>query len=198
MPRNWWNISADEPDPLNPLLYMTFAEFSVAIGHLQSEGYRPPYGVLHRGHGRAGSSRRVGTSWAQWRRYEWNPPEFLPITPALLQEYGDTDTDASDKPTWQELVAAKDVGLLTERRASLLRELDVEATERIARLYHPLGARERNKEWQVRLSGADLARQDGERVRMVAVYHALAGEIRLALNMDELAAIDVTEDSVWT
>ena len=194
MARNWWDISAEEPDPLNPHLHMTYSEFQVAIGHLQSEGYRPPYGVLP-GSRPGGIVEAVGTSWAQWRLYEWNPPEFLPITPALLQEFGDTDTDASDKPTWQDLVGAKERGMLVDARAEYLRLLDEIATARIASLYHPDAARDRNKEWQVRLSGADLADKDVQRLRIIEAYGGFKAEIEAASTLAELTEIEVRRDA---
>ena len=126
-------------------------------------------------------------------RYEWNPPEFLPTTPALLQEFGDTDTDASDKPTWQELVAAKDLGLLPRARGNALASLDDVATRRIAGLYHPDGPRDRNKEWQIRLSGVDLADKDAQRLRIIEAYGGFKAEIEAASTLAELTEIEGAE-----
>ena len=193
--RNWRNIEVVESrEGSNLFWYMTTEEFQVAIAHLQEEGLSLPYGAIP-GSRPGGIVDAVGTSWAQWRPYEWNPPEFLPITPALLQEFGDTDTDASDKPTWQELVGAKERGMLSDARAEYLRLLDEIATARIASLYHPDAARDRNKEWQVRLSGADFADKDVQRLRIIEAYGGFKTEIEAASTLADLAEIEARRDA---
>ena len=193
--RNWRDIEAVEPgEGSNPFWYMTTEAFQVAIAHLREEGLSLPYASIP-GSRPGGIVDAVGTSWAQWRLYAWNPPEFLPITPALLQEFGDTDTDASDKPTWREIVVAKNAGLLSEARADCLRSLDGVATRKIAGIYHPQAGGDRNKEWQVRLSGSDLTDHDAQRERIIEVYRGIKANIETATTLARLEEIEGSRDA---
>ena len=73
--------------------------------------------------------------------------------------------------------------------------LDEIATARIAGLYHPDAARDRNKEWQARLSGADLADKDAQRLRIIEAYGGFKTEIEAASTLAELTEIEVRRDA---
>ena len=75
--------------------------------------------------------------------------------------------------------------------------LSSEATNRIAIVYHSQAARNRSKEWQVRLSGVDLTEQDIERVRLITVHDMLEVQIKAAETLAILEAIDVESDAIW-
>ena len=80
-------------------------------------------------------------------------------------------------------------------RAECLRLLDQIATARIAGLYHPDAARDRNKEWQARLSGVDLADKDAQRLRIIEAYGGFKAEIEAASTLAELTEIEERRDA---
>ena len=117
----------------------------------------------------------------------------------MSSEHTEADPDASDKPTWQEIVDAVEPSKLAQIPLQLIELANSEVTTRIAVNYHPQGGRDRNKEWEVRLSGQDMATKDAERVRLIAVCHALSrSSINAATTIEQLEAIDITSDSVWS
>ena len=50
--------------------------------------------------------------------------------------------------------------------------------------------RDRNKEWQARLSGVDLADKDAQRLRIIEAYGGLKAEIEAASTLAELTEIE--------
>ena len=130
----------------------------------------------------------------RWNAYSWNPPGGLEDIP----EFEAPDPTASEKPTWAELVAINEVAVLADLRVRKVYLANTEATRRIAIVYHPDAIRDRNKEWQVRLSGTtDLTIQNAERVRLVTLCHEIEERIAAATTIVELEAIDPTDDSEW-
>ena len=125
-----------------------------------------------------------------WALYDWlYPPEGID---RLAEE------DASAKPSWVKITNALALVQHRDRSEHLILQANDESTRRIALAYHPLAGRDRNKEWQVRLSEIDLATKDAERVRLIAVCHAIEASINAATTTAQLDAIDITSDSVWS
>ena len=127
----------------------------------------------------------------EWNNYQWNPPEYM------TSQYTEADPDASDKPTWQEITDAVVPAKLARMSMHLIEQVNSEVTNRIAVNYHPQAGRDRNKEWEVRLSGADLTHKNTERARLIAVCHAIEVRINAATTIEQLDAIDIESDSVW-
>ena len=76
--RDWRDITPVEPqEGSNPFWYMTIEQFDIGLEELVREGLIPPYRVAP-GSRPGGRVDAICTSWARWRTYEWNPPEFLP------------------------------------------------------------------------------------------------------------------------
>ena len=157
-----------------------------AINHLISLGFRLPYDVMP---GSAPGALDSEFDEARWLAYQWNPPEGL----AHLAEFSELDPDASTKFSWRQIVWADGLAEIEEARADFLRQLDEIATARIAGLYHPDAAGDRNKEWQVRLSGADLADKDVQRLRIIEAYGGFKAEIEAASTLAELTEIEGVE-----
>ena len=159
------------------------------VSALQHLGIRTPYGLYP---GSIPGGWNAPLTLAAWDAYQWNPPEYM------ASEYTDLDPNASDKPTWQEIVDAVEPAKLVQIPPQLIELANSEVTRRIAVNYHPQGGRDRNKEWEVRLSGQDMATKDTERVRLIAVCHAIEASINAATTTAQLDAIDITRDSVWS
>ena len=109
----------------------------------------------------------------------------------------DPDPDAGPKPTYDGLVVAAAEAHVENTRNAIALAADDEARRRIAIVYHPDAGYDRSKEWEVRLGGGDMAARDTERVRLVAVCHALEARIAAAATISDLGAIDVDDDAVW-
>ena len=170
--RNWQDIRAVEPGPeSNPFWYMTLEEARVAFDQLVAEGLRLPHGVFP-GSRPGAIVEAVITSWSQWKRYQWNPPEFLVIADDDFAYLGVPDPEASDKPTWQTLVAAKDRGLLMNGRRDAITGIRKEARRR-----------------------TDLVRS-AERDRLIGVCEALEAGVP-AMELDALQSFDPTQDFHW-
>ena len=155
-----------------------------AIDHLVSKGLILPY-ELAPGSFPGGINSNFDEE--RWLRYTYNP---LPGT-SHLPEYNLVDTEASPKPTWQGIIEADALAELAETRGQRLVMLDQIATARIANLYHPDAAQNRNKEWQARLSGVDLANEDTQRVLIITAYRGFKIEIEAATSPEELTEIEV-------
>ena len=159
-----------------------------AVNYMLSLGFQLPYGALP---GSIPGGLESEFDEARWLAYQWNPPEGL----AYLAEFSEPDLNASTKFSWRQIVWADGVGKIENARIGSLTQLDQIATARIADLYHPDAARDRNKEWQVRLSGADLAEEDAERLRIIEAYGGLKAEIEAAATLTELTEIEVLRDA---
>ena len=155
-----------------------------AIAHLVSEGLVLPYGLMP---GSYPGGVNPNFDEERWPRFIYNPPPGL----SYLPEYSAFDSEASAKPSWQEVVEADAIAELAETRSQYLRQLDTMATARIATLYHPDAAQDRNKEWQVRLSGITLTTQDEQRVQIVEIYQGLKADIMAASSLSELSIIPI-------
>ena len=159
-----------------------------AIGYLVSIGFQLPYGVTP---GSVPGGLDSEFNEARWLAYGFNPPDGI----VHLPEFSVPDPEASGKFSWRQIVWADGMGEIEEARAGFLSQLDREATSRIAGLYHPDGARDRNKEWQVRLSGADLVDKDAQRLRIIEAYGGFKAEIEAAATLTELTEIEVRRDA---
>ena len=191
--RNWRSIEAVEPvEGSTPFWYMTADQFQTGIHELVRGGLILPYGLLP-------ASRPGGvvwaacTSWAQWRKYEWNPPEFLPMEEGFFQDYSDSDINASPKPLWQEIRKAYEVAVPRLLREDLTQQLQNECRRRITLAYK---ADNINDEIFLRLRAAHTPKQDTERDRLLALYQTLKTRIGDS-TLEELEAIDLADDDVW-
>ena len=79
--------------------------------------------------------------------------------------------------------------------ADCLQSLDDVATRKIAGIYHPEAGRDRNKEWQVRLSGGDLTAHDAQRDLIIEVYRRIKGNIEAATTLARLKEIEGSRDA---
>ena len=115
---------------------------------------------------------------------------------AAAQALDEPDPDAAPKPTWDALVAAERAARLGALPAALIREANRQAKARIAAAY--VGQPNRIEELTWRMNGRATAVQDAERVRLVALCHALERRIGEAETIEALEAIDVTSDAAWS
>ena len=129
-----------------------------------------------------------------WASLSWNPV----ITPVWNADgtwkWSRESVDVGPKPTWAQMTA---VYRRWMKETFLPEVVNLYARRAIAAAYHPDAAHDRDKEWQVRLSGADMTAKDAERVRMVGVCRALEARVRAATTLAQLEAIDYHSDSVW-
>ena len=191
--RNWQEINSVEPGPDSNLFwYMTLEQFQTGIYELVNKGLILPYGI-------SPASRPGGivsaacTSWAQWRKYEWNPPEFMPVKGSGFQDYSDSDINASPKPLWQDIRKAYEVAVPKLLREELILQLRDECRRRITLAYE---ARNINDEIFLRLRAGHTPKQDTERNRLLTLYQTL--KTRIGSNtLKELKAIDPTDDATW-
>ena len=159
-----------------------------AVNHLTSLGFRLPFAVTP---GLFPGGIDSEFDIIRWRDRVWNPPEEL----SHLPEYSQSDTEASKKFSWRQIVWADGVAELEDSRRGYLESLDSVATIKIARLYHPDAPDNRNKEWQVRLSGVDLTNEDTQRVQIVKTYRKFKTDIEAASTIVELTEIKVRIDA---
>ena len=139
-----------------------------------------PHGILP---GTVLTGIRFKFTKKQWEAYVWNPE------PA--------DPNASIKPTWIELIQAESNASILDLRINLLEQNDIQATNRIAILYHPKAATDRNREWEVRFSGIDLTVQNSKRIQLTTIHNTNKITITAAVTLIELKSIDVETDSIW-
>ena len=191
--RNWRNIEVVEPiEGSTPFWYMTFEQFQTGIYELVREGLILPHKVFPASRP-GGIVSAVCTSWAQWRKYEWNPPEFMPVEGDSFQDYSDSDINASPKPTWQEIRKAYEVAVPRLLREGLTQQLRDECRRRITLAYEVDNTED---EIFLRLRGEYTLEQNAERVRIHAIYKTLKTRIEGG-TLEELEAIDVTDNAVW-
>ena len=165
---------------------MNANELVSALRHLE---IRTPYGLDP---GSVPGGRNTPITEAEWNNYQWNPPQYM------IDQHPDIDPDASVKPTWQQITDAVAPARLAQDLPQMIKLANSEATRRIAVNYHPQAGIDRNKEWEVRFFGVDLTAQNAERIRLIAVCHALEVRINAAQTIVELDAIDIESDSVWS
>ena len=182
--RNWQDITPVEPQELSNLFwYMTIEQFQTGIYELVRGGLVLPYGVFPSSRP-GGIVPAVCTSWARWRSYEWNPPEFLPMDGVI---------NASPKPLWQEIRRAYETAAPRLLAENLIRELKDECKRRITLAYE---VDDTDDEIFLRLRGEHTLEQDAERVRIHAIYKALKTRIGSS-TLEELEAIELTDDTIW-
>ena len=140
-----------------------------------------PHGILP---GTVPTGIRFEFTEIQWEAYIWNPE------PA--------DPNASIKPTWIQLTEAENNAIILDLRTNLLEQNDIQATNRIAILYHPKAAVDRNREWEVRFSGINLTVQDSKRIQLTTIHNTNKITITAAVTLIELKGIDVESDIGWT
>ena len=159
-----------------------------AINYLNSLGLRTPYDVMP---GSFPGGVNSDFSEDSWNAYQWNPPLDL----VHLPEYAEFDPMAAIKFTWQQIILADKEGVFNIAQSDCLRLLDDIVTAYIANLYHPDGSRNRDKEWQVRLSGIDLTDKDAQRLKTIKVYDGFKIDIEAATTLVELTEIEVRIDA---
>ena len=168
---------------------MTIEQFDIGIGQLVREGLVPPYRVAP-GSRPGGRVDAICTSWARWRTYDWNPPEFLPTDDRRLQEYGDTDFDASPKPSWREIRDAYDRAAPVRAREQLRETVRAEEGRRICVSYvsdQDVPQTVQNEIlYRLRASSEELAPKDLERDRL----HAKAAALVTSLDSMALDALE--------
>ena len=128
-----------------------------------------------------------------WNKYSWNPLPWM----KGVTDPEPFDLSASLKPTWIELTVAENNAIILDLRTNLLEQNDIQATNRIALLYHPKAAENRNREWEVRFSGIDLTTQDTKRVQLLAIHEVNKIAITAAVTLSALKSIDVETDIGW-
>ena len=162
-----------------------------AINYLATIGLNAPYNIMPGSF--PGGSNSVFSEYS-WDLYRWDPVPGL----VHLPEYAEPDPAAAMKFPWQQIVWADEKGLLLDSRNGLLQLLDQIATARIAKLYHPNGSQDRNKEWQVRLSGIVLTVQDAERERLSVKYHAHKTWIEdVSRTQEDFDLYDLKSEEIW-
>ena len=192
--RNWEDITPILPDEdSNPFWYMTFEQFRVGIDELAKGGLIMPYRIYPASLPNGEFAEAVCTSWARWKTYEWNPPEFMPVNAELLQQYGDTDFDASDKPRWQEIRRAYEKFSIKSRLSIYPDAMRHECRSRITSIY---GADDLDDEILMRLRGESTTDQDTERDRLRDKCKALVLSLN-ALSVEDLENYDVSDDNLW-
>lgn len=152
---------------------------------IEEKGLIIPYGAYPQN----GEKTEIFTE-QDWNKYQWNPPQNL--------GYIHPDPTASPKPTWQELLNTSDKYITKVKKDSLCYSLDLEATKRVGLVYHDRADQFPDKEWNVRLSGIDLTSQNAERVRLVSKYHEIKTLINEATTVEQLEAIDISNDASWS
>ena len=125
----------------------------------------------------------------------WSVARLIWRVPAA-QALDEPDPDAAPKPTWDALLAAERAARLGALPGALIREANAQAKARIAAAY--VGQPNRIEELTWRMNGRATAVQDAERVRLVALCHALERRIGEAETIEALEAIDVTSDAAWS
>lgn len=123
---------------------------------------------------------------ARWNAYKWD----IPVG------FDTVDPEASPKPSWADIVRLDSLCKSHYPRQTKLSLLYAECTRRIAVNYHPKAADNRNKEWQVRLSGEDMTEKDAERERLRARYQVLKTRVG-SMTVTQLKAFDPADDSLW-
>ena len=170
---------------------MTPEAFQLAIAHLVEGGLRLPHGFVP---GACPDGQRAFPAQLDWDFYQWNPPEYL-VGVEGFEDYGQLDPDASPKPTWDAIRSAYEAARLGPLRAELIDRANAQAKRRIAIAY--AGVDDRLEELTQRLNGRATAAQDAERLRLIAVCHALEERIGVAETVEALEATDVTTDAAW-
>ena len=152
-----------------------------------TQGLRLPHGILFQ-------SYEAVTSEEEWDNFGWNDPSTFD------ENHVESDPRASPKPRWGDLLTANRDFEFSSKRNSLLARLDQITTRRIAILYHPSADRQPEKEWQVRLSGADTLEQDNERLRLVRRHNEIKERIENATSVTTLNTIQriLDSDALWT
>ena len=130
----------------------------------------------------------------EWLDYGYNPPGRGLVAHPLA----DDSSSVRSKPTYAELVAAAMAEHLVGLPSDLVLRVNRQCTDRIAKVYNWYAAEDRNKEWQVRLSGINTVAQDAERVRLIAVCHAFETKISAAATLTQYEAIDPESEAVWS
>ena len=125
----------------------------------------------------------------------WSVARLVWRVPAA-RALDEPDPDAASKPTWAALVEAERAARLGALPAALIARANAQAKARIAAAY--VGTADRIEELTWRMNGRASAAQDAERVRLIAVCHALERRIGEAATIGALEAIDVTSDAAWS
>lgn len=142
----------------------------------------------------------------KWGRIEWNPPHFVEVLQSAAGARitrlvaGDTDPNASAKPSWTEVSAIWDRyrNSLDRIKRRAVRELKAEGQRRITAAYFDGGTgRTLEDEFKLRLRNGQTAAQDTERDRLRGKYAGIKGRIEGATTTKAVAAIDVTADGLW-
>ena len=192
--RTWTDITPILPgEDSNPFWYMTYEQFRTGIDELAKGGLIMPYRIYPASLPNGEFAEAVCTSWARWKTYEWNPPEFMPVNAELLQQYGSTDFDASNKPRWQEIRRAYEKFSIKSWLSIYPDALKRECRSRITLAY---GEDNLDDEILMRLRGENTAGQDIERDRLRAKCKVLVTGLN-DLSVGDLENYDVSGDNLW-
>ena len=152
---------------------------------VEHDGLVLPFGLMPGSY--PGGIIREFEQWF-WDIYEWNPP-------GAMGAFQPRDENASEKPTWQAILAACEKAKLQNRRLELCRHLRSQAGRRISSAYD---AENYIEEIFLRLRDDHTDAQDTERERLRAKYRELKAWINHEdRTQSELDAYDVTDDSLW-
>ena len=162
--------------------FVTESEFRAAFDLLVEQGVRLPYDTPP---GASPEGVQPLNQQAAYEAYQWNPPQYYP-------QWG-YDPDASLKPSWAAVEAVDQYLRRESLQAQRLAELRAECTRRISGVY---GASTVEEELFRRLRGEFVSWADDERDRLRRVYGERKAEI-LDMMLEELQAMDVSEESVW-
>ena len=131
---------------------------------------------------------------SEWGTYQWNPPQYL------VERYPDPDPDASPKPTWAEIVTARDAALPIQLREQLTQSVNAEEERRICAAYLddlPVLQTVQNEIlYRLRATTADLAAKNTERDRLHFRAVALVAGLD-TMTLEELQAFDPAQDIHW-
>ena len=98
--------------------------------------------------------------------------------------------------TFEEFAPSRLPTVLADARAVTLERLKREAQRRIATAYHGEAAHDRSKEWEVRLSGRDLTKENAEHARLHSAYKRQKTAVA-AMTLEQLKAYDPADDGNW-
>ena len=157
-----------------------------ACGHLESQGYRLPYGVWAQYRPPVGSTP-LHFDEKGWENYVWNPPQGY--------EHDGPDPSADPKPSWNELVSAHSVVISAVLKIELGISLKQETQRRITEAY---GEEDFRGEMELRLRGGHTPIQDRKRDSLRARYKVLRAWLQSSdRTLEELDVFDPTDDSHW-
>ena len=168
---------------------MNRAQFDLALNWLRSQD--PPL-VLPFGISpgeQAGGNAPTFTE-ETWNAYRWNPPG------GIAYPQNEWDEEASDKPTWHELLAALGPAQLEIAQRAALGELRALCKRKITAAY---GAATVEEEMFLRLRAAETDAQNAERDRLRELHASAAAALKNAASPEVVAELlrAARADAYW-